>query len=314
VTRNIIADMHTHSTASDGEYSPSELVYEIKNLGLKAVSLTDHDNIEGLEEAIQAGGKAGIDVIPGVEVSLRFRRRLFTGSLHLLLYFDSGLVRDKSFRKNLEDILSMGRGPSLVRERIKSINMEFGPGGKQPILSRTLSLDDIKMHGRNITRRHFAIALKEGHGIDNSETVNTIIGNNSPAYIPSGIEMNTLTPFLKKFPVVSVLAHPAAGSFPPPSFYREVLPPVETVESMLPEFMDPEIIGIDGLEVHYPGHTQEHRKTLIKWAGQYNLIITGGSDCHDKIDRPLGADGMIDEELEALNERIKWKNSRTVRR
>lgn len=70
--------------------------------------------------------------------------------------------------------------------------------------------------------------------------------------------MGLLHPFFQEYPVVRVLAHPAAGPFPGESHYREVLPPMSTVEQLLPEFLDPKTLGIDGIETYYPGHTEEH--------------------------------------------------------
>ncbi|HUM72068.1 MAG TPA: PHP domain-containing protein, partial [Chloroflexota bacterium] len=79
MTRQFVADLHNHTTASDGEYTPTELVRAAAELGLRAVGVTDHDTLAGLDEALAAGHEAGIRVVPGVEVSLRFRRPYFTG-------------------------------------------------------------------------------------------------------------------------------------------------------------------------------------------------------------------------------------------
>ena len=85
-----------------------------------------------------------------------------------------------------------------------------------------------------------------------------------------------------------MLAHPAAGSFPGEGHYKEVLPPVETVARLLPEVLD---AGVRGLEIHYPGHAPEHKALLLAWAEKYDLLVTGGSDCHDSVNRPLGTAG-----------------------
>ena len=71
------------------------------------------------------------------------------------------------------------------------------------------------------------------------------------------------------------------------------------------EFLDPDVAGIDGLEVYYPAHTEQLEKVLLDWAEQYDLLITGGSDCHDSHNRPLGVSGMTQGELEKLIEKIE---------
>lgn len=302
MTQTFIADLHNHTTASDGEYTPAELVNHAAELGLSAVGLTDHDTLNGLDEALAAGEQAGIRVVPGVEVSLRFKRPYFTGTLHYLLYIPYDLLDDPAFRRTAEAIFSQGRGGGLVRARVGAINAEFGPRGATPLLTRDLTAEEIEVLADNVTRRHFALALSENHGLDKAQ-VNMLIGNDSRAYIPSGIDPATLTPLLKAYPqLVRVFAHPAAGSYPGESLYNEVLPPLEVVEILMPEFLDEDLLGLDGLEVEYPGHIQAHRDLLRGWAGQYELITTGGSDCHDRVNRPLGVAGVGESELAVLLE------------
>lgn len=301
---HIVADLHNHSTASDGEYSPSELVSKAKEIGLQAIGLTDHDSIAGLDEAVNRGHAIDIQVIPGIELTLRFRRPYFVGSLHLLIYFSEALLQDIDFRKDLTEMVSQGRGISLVTDRVTAINREFGPDGLNPVLNKPLTVEEVTSYSDNVTRRHFFMALSEIHKITDKKETDKILGNSSPAYIPSGIEMNLLRPFFDRYSVVKVFAHPAAGSFPGDSHYKEVLPPLEVVEKLLPEFLDPEIIGIDGLEAYYPGHTEDLEKTLLGWADRHKLIVTGGSDCHDTEERPLGIKGVNKDELDKLINKI----------
>ena len=298
--RSFIADLHNHTTASDGEYTPTELVNHAASLGLAAVGVTDHDTLNGLDEALAAAEAAGILVLPGVEVSLRFKRSYFTGTLHYLLYLLTGLLGDHAFRRDAEVVFSQGRGGGLVQARVAAINAEFGPGGVTPLLERDLTAGEIEALADNVTRRHFALALANNHGLD-KEQVNLLIGNDSRAYIPSGIDPATLTPLLHAYPqLVRVFAHPAAGSYPGESLYNEVLPPLEVVEILMPEFLNDDLLGLDGLEVQYPGHVQAHRELMAQWAEKYGLIQTGGSDCHDRVDRPLGVAGVDTAGLNAL--------------
>lgn len=300
----IVADLHNHSIASDGEYTPAELVSGCREVGLEAVALTDHDTIAGLDEAVAAGHQTGLTIIPGVEVTLRFKRSFFVGSLHLLLYFTEALLKNQEFRNDLTGIVSQGRGLSLVMNRVDAINREFGPHGREPLLERDLTIDEVTSHGENISRRHFFLALSQEHNIKDKSRIDRLIGNSSPAYIPAGIEPGLLRPLFDKYPIIKVLAHPAAGSFPGESHYKEVLPSIDIVERLLPEFLDPRIIGIDGLEVYYPAHTKVLEETLLEWADRYDLLVTGGSDCHDSHIRPLGLKGIGREEFDEFLKRM----------
>lgn len=303
-TPSYIADLHNHTTASDGEYTPTALVQAAKERQLRAIGVTDHDTLDGLDEALAAGEKLGIQVIPGVEVSLRFRRPIFVGTLHYLLYIPYAVLADPAFRQQAADIFSQGRGSGLVRARVAAINEIFGPKSKTPLLKQDLTAAEVEALAPNVTRRHFALALKENHGLDRDQ-INALIGNDSPAYAPSGIDPAQLTPLLHAYPqLVRVFAHPAAGSYPGVSLYNEVLPPLEVVETLLPEFLDEQVLGLDGLEVQYPGHAPEHRLLLAAWAEKYGLLQTGGSDCHDRVERPLGAAGVSQQELDALLARL----------
>lgn len=302
--RLFVADLHNHTTASDGEYTPAGLVQAACDLGLQAVGVTDHDTLHGLDEALAAGARLGIRVVPGVEVSLRFRRPYFVGTLHYLLYIPYALLEDEEFRERATAVFSQGRGAELVRARVAAINEEFGPQGKTPLLKQALTAAEIEALAPNVTRRHFALALSQNHGLDH-EKVNRLIGNDSRAYLPSGIDAAQLTPLLHRYPqLVRVFAHPAAGSFPGESLYNEVLPPIETVATLMPEFLDNNLLGLDGLEVHYPGHAAQHEQLMATWARQYGLLQTGGSDCHDRVQRPLGVTGVNQAELDALLARL----------
>jgi predicted metal-dependent phosphoesterase TrpH len=304
--KKIFADLHNHTTASDGDFTPDELVEQAAIHGIKAVGITDHDTLNGLKDALAAGKKQKVEVIPGVEVSIRFKRSYFTGTLHLLCYFNKNMLEDNDFVKEFKKILAQGRGEKLVRARIDEINRFFGPqslqsGEKDPLLKRDLEFEDIAALSSNATRRHFAIALKESFNIKNSDTINTIIGNSSKAYLPSGIQLKKVVDFIRKNRILAVLAHPAAGSFPGKGHYKEVLPPFEIVEQIFPEFLE---AGIKGLEVYYPGHTKEYQELLKSCALKHKLIITGGSDCHDGKERPFGVQGISQSEFEIFKEAL----------
>ena len=155
---------------------------------------------------------------------------------------------------------------------------------------------EIEACGENITRRHFAKVLSENHRLKRHQ-VDDIVANRSPAYLPSGIDPGRVLPLRKNFSLLAFLAHPAAGSFPPPSHYREVLPPWPIVAKLLPEFMAPTPIAIDGLEIEYPGHREEEKKILRELATNHKLLVSGGSDGHDLKERPYGVTGINREDF-----------------
>lgn len=301
MNREIFADLHNHTTASDGDFAPETLVAAAKEKGIHALGITDHDTLGGVRKALAAGDAAGVEIVPGVEISVRFKRSFFTGTLHVLTYFSRERILDDGFCHRFETLLAGGRGEGLVKARIRKINQIFGPGGESPILARDLAFEDISVYSDNASRRHFALALNERLGISDKDTITRIIGNDSPAYLPSGIELSDVGDFVRNEPVVAVLAHPAAGSFSGEGHYKEVLPPVEIVERLLPEFLE---AGLQGLEVYYPGHSEVHRELLIQWAKERDLIITGGSDCHDVSERPPGVSGISREDFHTLKAAI----------
>lgn len=289
MANKIFADLHNHTTASDGDFNSARLLEKATSLGIKAVGITDHDTLAGLKTAIEIGKKMNADVISGVEVSVRFKRSYFTGTLHLLCYFSPQRLADIAFVRAFNDVLKEGRGKKLVKSRIHKINAVFGPGGKTPLLHRDMKYPDIERLSSNASRRHFTICLKNSFDIRDKKTINRMIGNTSPSYLPSGVALEKIKSFIQSYPVLAVLAHPAAGSFEGQEHYKEVLPPLEIVEKILPEFMD---AGLKGIEVYYPGHMERHIKILKGWAQEFNLIVTGGSDCHDDRDRPFGVQGI----------------------
>jgi len=298
--RTIIADLHNHTNQSDGVFTPTQLIEHAKSIGLKCIGVTDHDTIAGIDEALSAGKDADIQVICGTEVSIRCMSELFIGSIHLLLYFSKALALNPTFTNELESILQQGRGDSLVRNRIIAINREFGPDSTIKKLDRPLTEEDIKSYGTNITRRHFALALEHKHGITDRSQIDLIIGNNSPAYIPSGIDLELLLPIIKEYKILRVLAHPACGSFPGSNHYKVVYPSIEVMEKLLPDLLHKDKCNINGIEVYYPAHTDENRFQLLQWAYKYDLCVTGGSDCHDIEYRPLGIEGVTSEELSII--------------
>jgi len=297
--KKIFADLHNHTTASDGDFTPQQMIDLAKAKGIKVIGITDHDTIKGLKTAVAFGKERDIEVVCGVEVSICFKRINFVGTLHVLCYFPETCLHDHAFVEQVNRILSNGRGDRLVMARVAEINRFFGPSGKTPVLKRDLTVEDISRLSPNASRRHFAMALSDTLEISDNAMIHQIIGNDSPAYLPSGIDLTQAAQLMRIKGIVAVLAHPAAGSFPGKGHYKEVLPPVEVVEQLLGEFI---AAGVRGVEVFYLGHTTEHQQRLLEWAKTHHLLVTGGSDCHDGDTRPFGVQGLSREEFDTFKQ------------
>jgi len=239
------ADLHTHSTASDGEMTPAALVHYARERGLGALALTDHDSVAGLDTASQAARRVGIDFVPGVELSCDVPQN----EVHILGYFirwhdPHFLTMLARFRES-----RYGRAEKMVR--------------KLTALGAPIAFERVKQIAGDapIGRPHIAQALVEaGHVSSVPEAFERFIGRNGPAYV----QRFRLTPadavaLILRAGGVPVLAHP-----------REVTHYVEPLVK----------VGLVGLEALYGLYDTATRAELVRLARRYDLIVTGGSDFH----------------------------------
>ena len=263
------ADLHCHTTASDGLLTPTELVHLAAERGLKGVGITDHDTIQGWREAEAAGVDYQMRILRGIELSTEWRGK----EVHLLGYFVDGAS------SYLNDQL---RGLRKAREqRMLEILLRLET---QEIY---ISVGEVRkfVHGESIGRPHIAQALMErGYVRSISEGFDRYIGLGAPAYVPR----YKLTPeeginIIRESGGVAVLAHPG----------------VHRIEAGIREWVQ---IGLQGIEVSHSGHKQEDEKRYQVIAQQYNLLTTGGSDFHGEGIKPgvvLGGWGVS---LDVLNQ------------
>ena len=303
----MFADLHNHTTASDGEYTPTELVAAAHRLGTRFVGVTDHDTLEGVlslpKEALYEGG-----VVPGTEVTLRFSAEEdgYTGTCHCLVYVPPALLASPDFVADARATLAQARGPALVAARVARLNACYhGPDAlAAPLLAAPVTTAEVAALPGAPTRRHLHTVLTRNHGLDDA-TARTMLANDSPAYLPSGVTCAELRPFFARHPqLVRVLAHPGAGSArgPAMALYREVLPPVDVVERLVPRI--DAAVGLDGVEVHYPAHDAALRARVLGLLRERPFLVTGGSDCHDRVKRPLGKAGLDERAFDALRSRL----------
>jgi len=242
-------DLHVHSTASDGRFSPAEIVRQAAGRGLSVIALTDHDSVEGIPAALEEAAKyPDLRVIPGVEISTE----VSSGEVHILGYF----VDYKS--PGLLTKLERMRNSRL--ERAQKIVAKLGQLGINIDWPRVQEI----AAGGTVGRPHIAQAMLEKAYIGSmKEAFTTYIGHDRPAYVTrekmTQVESVRLILQADGLPV---LAHPSTVNDP---------------ESLVSE-LKPE--GLAGMECYYDGYTQEEINTLLKVAGKYGLVATGGSDYH----------------------------------
>ncbi|HEY75737.1 MAG TPA: PHP domain-containing protein [Thermoflexia bacterium] len=267
-------DLHIHSTASDGLFSPSQVVRSALELGLTAIALTDHDTTSGIAEALQAAEGTGLEVIPGVEINSEGE----WGDLHFLGYYiDPG---NPSLRQRLEAMRDarLGRARRMI-ERLAQMGMP-------------LDWEEVRAlaGGESVGRPHIARALvNRGYVSSVQEAFDRYISNDGPAYVPR----LRLTPpevieTIHQAGGVAVLAHPAHSG----------------VVDRVPEFV---ALGLQGLEVYYPEHSPEDVEMLLDLCQRYNLVATGGSDFHSpnhEEGAPLGSVFVPEEAVEKLRELV----------
>ncbi|QEN07303.1 PHP domain-containing protein [Oceanispirochaeta crateris] len=272
-------DLHTHSTASDGTCSPIELLKQASEVGLKALALTDHDTLDGLEEAQGAADLLGIQFIPGIELEIEH----YPGEFHLLglsltNWKDSSLslflkeVRDHRNDRNSKMLeLFEEDGIHISEEELKSA-----------------------AGGRIIARPHFAKILVERKIAKNvKQAFDRYLGVEKKFYLPK--KVMTLEQGLQ-------LIHEAGG-------YAVIAHPLSLYLSWgkLPlRLTQWKEMGLDGLEAWHSGAKEHQAQRFEKLALENDLFVTGGSDYHgaNRKDRTLGKGGgnkpIPDEFLEAF--------------
>ncbi len=247
-----LIDLHTHSMASDGSMSPAELVRHAHEKGLSALALTDHDTVDGVQEALEEGERLGVEVIPGIEISVDYKPEM-----HILGYFPN-LYAYNSIRNELE-VIRQGR----EARNLKIISRLNG-------LGIDITTEEIKSEalGDVTGRPHIArVLVNRGFVKSIDDAFNKYLGREGLAYFKrfelkpeQGIQA------IRRAGGLPVLAHPV--------FLRKTYDEMDKLLGELKGF------GLAGIEALYSDHTREDTGNFLRLAIKHGLIVTGGSDFH----------------------------------
>ena len=246
-------DLHIHTTASDGTFTPEEVVREASRLGLAAVAITDHDTAEGYPAAAAEGAKLGLEVVPGIEISTKFR-----AAVHILGYYID--VNSPA----LEEVLDwMHRDREERNVKLCAMLREQG-----------VDIDNERMHARFgdfVGRPHFAeIMVENGMARDVNDAFERLLNKNRPYFIPRQfLPIERSVEIIREAGGIPVLAHP----------FQYRLDDAQLRE-LIEHCMDS---GLEGMECRYTGYDARQCAYLESLAAEYGLVRTGGSDFHGAI-------------------------------
>ena len=257
-TKRMLFDLHTHSSASDGELSPHVLVQLALEKGISTLALTDHDTVLGLPEALESALAAGLGFIPGVELSVDFPY----GEMHILgygIHITPELVayldtqREERNQRNVK-ILSLLQAEGLditMEDVLHHATMNLKPG-------------DLPVVGKP----HFArVLLDKGYITSFDEAFSKYLGKGQIAYATrkQSIPQEAIT-VLRSAGAVAVLAHPVTLNLPN-----------EQLRDTISELAS---FGLEGIEALHSDHNHDLQQYYLKLAEDHSLLVTGGTDYH----------------------------------
>ena len=252
------ADLHSHTTASDGELSPQELVRAAKAAGIGTLAVTDHDTMAGVLAAQAAGERLGVEVIAGVEMSCHWRTAAAKPqTVHVLGYFCDPRAEEMARLDRVKRESRTRRARAMV-ERLRELGVMISFERVSEIAGQA-----------QIGRPHIARAVIEaGYEDDWGRVFDRWLGNDAPAYVSGE---RTLVPeaveLIRAAGGLAVIAHP----------YYDFHGGKLELERLLPAAIE---AGLSGLEVFYGSFPDADRAWALTFAERFELVPTGGSDFH----------------------------------
>jgi predicted metal-dependent phosphoesterase TrpH len=241
------ADLHIHTKCSDGLFTPEEIVRKAVHVGLKAISITDHDTVAGIDQAKPLALNSGLELIPGVEMSSAYKGY----DIHILGYFFD--YQHSELKRYLDNCRR------LRTERAERMVQKLAKMGVK------IEIEQIIMKAQNgsVGRPHIAAVLQDGGFVRSfSEAFSKYLGSHSPAYVKS-IETHPeeVIRLINGAGGLSFLAHPAQNV------------PDEILKQLIS-------FGLDGLEIIHPSHDAYRQNYYREIANEYFMLFSGGSDYH----------------------------------
>ncbi|MBS4222089.1 PHP domain-containing protein [Lederbergia citrea] len=257
IIENGCFDLHLHTTASDGSFPPSEVVKMAAQKGITTIAITDHDTTDGINEALEVGRKLKITVIPGIELSTKYKGR----TIDILGYH----IHES---KELSDVLQKMRDHRYNRSQL--IVNKFCE------LGMTITSEDVQKYSKGdvIARPHIAKAVVDrGYAKNTQEVFDLYLGDGKPC----AVDKMVLSPeegirLIHNAGGTAVLAHPL----------------LIQDDSIVEELMQ---LSFDGIEVWHRKHRNEDIIKYKSLAKKYKKLITGGSDFHNE-DHTIGEFGF----------------------
>jgi len=249
------ADLHIHSTESDGELTPTQIVNQAHKIRLDAIAITDHDCVEGVTEAILAAKNKDIAIIPGIEFSTLYNKQ----EVHILGYFID--ISNRSLREETAYIAEerKTRAKKIIT-KLKNLGINLSYKRVQEIAG-----------GNVIGRPHIALAMIEKGYISSVQQAFTsqYFDNTGRAYVARyKMSPKRAIKLIHDANGVAVVAHPGLC-------YRGFGLKEEDIKSLVHD-------GLEGIEVYHSAHSNEQKIDYLQIADNYNLLVTGGSDFHGR--------------------------------
>lgn len=271
-------DLHIHTIASDGLFSPTEMIEKAVNAGLKTVAITDHDTVAGLKEASEYAKNNGIEFIPGVELSIDYE----DGTYHLV-----GLFIDYNNEVLIQELNRLNKLRSSRAERIVE---------DLALHEIYIPFDDVIEEAKDgaVGRPHVArVLVKHGYARSLTEVFKKYLVKGKPGYVPKDkISAQDGINLIKNAGGISIIAHPTSLE----------LSNIEDYEKFFVRQMS---YGVDGIEAYSAMNNPKKVEQFLTIAKKHNLLISGGSDFHGDKNEVLGEYGDEREIPAYIVERMK---------